>query len=94
MPIGMAIDGANRHDMKMVESTLNTIIVDRPAATKEEPQHMALDKGYDYPVIRELVEKWGYMAHIRARGEEAKENVGAGPCACPIKGNHGGLHLQ
>jgi putative transposase len=73
MPIGIAIDGANRHDMRMVESTLNNIVVDRPTATREEPQHMALDKGYDYPVIRELVEKWGYTAHIRARGEEAKE---------------------
>jgi transposase len=32
-----------------------------------------MDKGYDYPDTRELVRKWGYTAHIKARGEEARE---------------------
>jgi hypothetical protein len=98
MPIGISIEGANRHDMKMLESTLNNIVLARPLATTENPQHMALDKGYDYPVIRELVEKWGYIAHIRTRGEEIQENVGADPCVCPemmvMKDNHGGLSLH
>ncbi len=34
---------------------------------------MCLDKGYDYPEVRELIEKWGYTAHIKARGEEIRE---------------------
>lgn len=67
------MDGANRHDMKMAETTLSKIVIKRPVPTENEPQHMALDKGYDYPAIEELLEKWGYIAHIRARGEEAKE---------------------
>jgi hypothetical protein len=29
-----------------------------------------MDKGYDYPDIRELVKDYGYTAHIRSRGEE------------------------
>jgi transposase len=29
-----------------------------------------MDKGYDYPDVRERVAKWGYTAHIAARGEE------------------------
>jgi hypothetical protein len=29
-----------------------------------------MDKGYDFPDITELVEEYGYTAHIRSRGEE------------------------
>lgn len=32
-----------------------------------------LDKGYDYEEIREMLEEFGYIAHIKARGEEAKQ---------------------
>jgi len=73
IPLGMAVDGANPHDMKLVEPTLRTLVVERPKPTDEAPQNICLDKGYDYPDIRELVAEWGYTAHIRARGEEARE---------------------
>jgi transposase len=33
-------------------------------------QNMCKDKGYDFPDIRELVDVYGYTAHIRRRGEE------------------------
>jgi len=29
-----------------------------------------MDKGYDFPDIRELVQEYGYTAHIKSRGEE------------------------
>lgn len=73
IPIGLVVEGANRHDMKLTEPTLKSIIVERPEPTEENPQHMCLDKGYDYPEVRELLEKWGYTAHIKARGEEIQE---------------------
>lgn len=66
----MAVEGANRHDMKLVEPTLEAMVVERPEPTDEAPQHLRLDKGYDYPQVREL---WGYTAHIRTRGEEVRE---------------------
>jgi putative transposase len=31
---------------------------------------MCMDKGCDFPDIRELVEEYGYTAHIRSRGDE------------------------
>lgn len=34
---------------------------------------MCMDKGYDYDEVRELLREFGYTAHIRARGEEAKK---------------------
>ncbi len=73
MPIGLAIDGANRHDMKLVRPTVESLVAERPAPTEEQPQGMCLDKGYDYDEVREILEEFGFTAHIKARGAEAKE---------------------
>jgi putative transposase len=60
--------------MKLVEATLQSIPVKRPRVTKKHPQHLCLDAGYDYPEVHELVEGWGFMAHIRPRRAEAGSN--------------------
>ncbi len=73
MPIGVAVDGANRHDMKLVRATIENLVVERPEVTEDAPQGMGLDKGYDYDEVREIVEEVGFTAHIKARGAEAKE---------------------
>ena len=73
VPIGLAIDGANRHDMKLVRATIESLVAARPEASEEEPQGMCLDKGYDYEAVREILAEFGFTAHIKARGEEAKE---------------------
>ena len=77
IPIGLAIAGANCHDKRLVESTLQSIVIRRPKVTKSKPQNMCMDKGYDYTDTRQLVKEWGYTAHIKARGEEveAKKKV-------------------
>jgi len=72
VPIGLAIAGANRHDSKMVAATIQSIPVERPIPTEQEPQGMPLDKAYDSGEVRDLVKEFGYTAHIRARGEEAQ----------------------
>ena len=59
--------------MKLVRATIEAIVVDRPEPTDEQPQGMCLDKGYDYEAVREILEEFGFTAHIRARGEEAQE---------------------
>ena len=69
----MAVDGANRHDMKLVRATIESIVVERTEPTEEAPHGMCLDKGYDYDEVREILEEFGFTAHIKARGEEAKE---------------------
>jgi putative transposase len=73
VPIGLDVDGANRHDMKLVRSTIASMVVERPEATEEQPQGMCLDKGYDYAEVRAILQEFGFTAHIRARGDEAKE---------------------
>jgi putative transposase len=72
VPIGLAVAGANRHDMKLVQSTLDSLVVARPEPTAEHPQGMCLDKGYDYQEVRDILAEFGFTAHIRSRGEEAQ----------------------
>jgi len=55
-----------------VRPTIESIIVDRPEPTEEYPQGMCLDKGYDYDEVRDILREFGFTAHIRPRGEEAK----------------------
>lgn len=73
IPLGVAIAGANRNDMKLVEATLCQLVIGLDEPTEEAPQHLCLDKGYDYDAVRQTVAEWGYTAHIRRRGEEAQE---------------------
>jgi transposase len=60
------ISGANRHDIKLLEATLQSIVTAHP-----EGMHLCLDAGYVGG--RALVEGMGYKAHIRGRGEEKAE---------------------
>ena len=54
--------------MKLAEPTLESMMIERPVPTKNHPQNMCLDKGFDFPQIDELVEEWGYTAHIARKG--------------------------
>ena len=66
LPIGIVISGANRHDIKLLEATLQSIITAHP-----EGSNLCLDAGY--VGAKPIVEAMGYMAHIRGRGEEKQE---------------------
>ena len=70
VPLGLSVDGANRHDMKMSKATLQGIIIYRPEPTMRSKRHICLDKGYDFPEVYELLEEYGYTIHIPLRGEK------------------------
>ncbi len=62
------VTGANCHDMAAA-ATLDALVVERPRPTPERPQHLCLDKGYDFPEIETVVRHRCYISHIRRRGE-------------------------
>jgi putative transposase len=70
VPLGLAVDGANRHDQKLFTATLNSLPVRRPRPTPRRPQHLCGDKGFDAEVIRRESRRRGYIPHIKSRGEE------------------------
>jgi putative transposase len=72
LPLGIAVEGANRHEMKVVDATLAAIIIKRPEPPVTHPQPLCLDKGDDDDAVRETLEAWSDTAHMRHRGEEAQ----------------------
>lgn len=70
IPLGVTLTGANVHDSRLISPTLATDILSRPDPTPDHPQHLCLDKGYDYPRVEQEVEEHAYIPHIRRIGEE------------------------
>lgn len=77
-PLAIEISGANQHDKWSVASLVVHIAVGRPGSQ----QHLLADKGYDYADVHDVVERAGYIKHIkhrRRKGEPKTDN-------CPAPG--------
>ncbi len=85
IPLAVAVEGANRHDSKLLVATLEGLVMARPAAEGEEPdpppppqqqqqqqQHLCLDAAYDSEEVREELEARGYEAHISPANKEKR----------------------
>ncbi len=75
IPLALVVDGANRHDVKLLVATVDGIVIARPEPNEEHPQHLCLDAAYDAGWVREAVQERGYQDHIRSRGEEKAEKT-------------------
>lgn len=75
-PVAVVVAGANVNDCKLLAQTIDAIVVERPAPTPEQPQHLCLDKGYDNPTGHAAVAEHGYVPHIRRIGEEKLDEQG------------------
>jgi len=76
-PLGAVIAGANVPDMKLLEATIDAIVVDRPDPEELE-QNLCLDRGYDNLTGHEVTERHGYVGHIRPIGEDRRPRRQAG----------------
>jgi putative transposase len=56
----------------MARETLEQIEVERPQPSAGHAQNLCLDKGYDYPEVRQLAREFNFTLHLRCRGEEAR----------------------
>ena len=74
-PLGLEIDGANVNDHKLLEVTIEGIVIERPDP-EEVVQHLCLDKAYDNKTGDDVCEKAGYVPHIRRIGEEKLDGRG------------------
>lgn len=68
-PIAVHIDGANVHDTRLLQDTLDAVVIDPPNPARRK-QHLCLDKGYDNPTGEFAARVFGYTPHIRRIGEE------------------------
>jgi putative transposase len=75
-PLALVVAGANVHDTKLLEVTLEAIVIAPPEPTKDEPQNLCLDKGYDNPTGHAAAVRFGHTPHIRRIGEEKLDRRG------------------
>lgn len=69
VPLSVVITGANVHDKWMVADVLDAVVL-RAARGPRRPEHLCLDKGYDYADSEAAVRSRGIVPHIRRRGEQ------------------------
>lgn len=65
------LSGADTHDIKLLEATLDRTVVPRPELTDQQAQNLCLDAGYTGSAPS--IEARNYIPHIRPRGEKRKE---------------------
>jgi putative transposase len=86
IPLAVAVEGANRHDSRLLVATLDGLVVARPAPEGEEDspeQHLCLDAAYDSEPVRQELEARSYEPHIspaegKKRSERKRARQGAG----------------
>lgn len=71
-PLGVVVAGANIPDQKLLEGTIEAVVVDRPDP-EDVAQHLCLDRGYDNPTGHEVTARQGYVPHIRPIGEDRRD---------------------
>ena len=70
IPIGWTIDGANRNDIGLLEPTIQAIIANGLLADIDT---LHLDRGYDYPIIRDRLAVFGlHELDVQRRGTKTK----------------------
>ena len=72
VPLSLIVSGANRHDVKLLAITLDSIVIVRPKASRRRRQNLCADKGYAGRPAAQAMQARGYTPHVRQRGEEAR----------------------
>ena len=76
IPLAVAVEGANRHDSRLLVATLEGLVVARPAREGERDsleQHLCLDAAYDSEEVRQELQASSYEPHI-SPAEESKRS--------------------
>ena len=72
VPLSLVASGANVHDVKLLEPTLDVIVISRPEPAAEAQQNLCADAGYKGESALQAVRKRNYQPHVKQRREEAE----------------------
>jgi putative transposase len=79
-PLGVVIAPANVNDQKLLQETIEAIVVERPQPTKAQPQHLCLDAAYDNATGRQAAAAGKYTPHIVPAQKEKRNKERAPGC--------------
>jgi putative transposase len=72
IPLSVVISGAQRHDMKKLADLLDASFAPYPDDDPvQSVWHLALDRGYDYPVCRQTAQDHHFIPHIPPKASAA-----------------------
>ena len=69
-PLSVVVAGANVPDDKLLEATIEAMVLERPEPEPDWPQHLCLDKGYAGAPVDEEVRERGYVPHVPRKANE------------------------
>jgi transposase len=74
IPVGLVVEGANRHDCKLMRATLESVplSIEQKRQAQAQEQGLCMDAAYDSDEVRAMAQDFGYTTHIRSRGQEGK----------------------
>jgi transposase len=64
------VSGAQRHDVALLELTLDHLVIERPTGKNAPKEHLCADKGYAGQPAQESILGRNYIPHVKQRGEE------------------------
>ena len=71
VPLSLVASGANTHDVKLLDTTLDQVVMDMPG--RAGPNNLCADAGYKGTPASNAVVERDYTPHIKQRREEAHE---------------------
>jgi transposase len=71
VPLSVVVSGANTHDMRLLEKTLDAAV-----AKKRRGCNLCMDAGYRYEQCDKDVRRRGMIPHIRPRSDETRRGRG------------------
>ena len=71
VPLSLIASGANVHDVKLLQPTLDRTVLARPQPHPERPQNLCADAGYKGDPAFQAAVARNYQPHIKQRREEA-----------------------
>ncbi len=70
IPLSIVASGAQVHDVKLLEPTLDQIVIGRPPAQNPPEENLCADKAYTGEPAQKAIESRHYRPHVRQRSEE------------------------
>jgi putative transposase len=73
IPLAIEVGPANRHDVRMLASTLDGVVMQRPSPGEEQKQNLCLDKAYAGEPAQEVGQQRGYDVHVPDKANAKKK---------------------
>lgn len=73
VPLSLIVTAANVNDGKRLDAVLGAILVSRPRPPQRRSKHLCADAGYRSAENLRIIERYGYIAHVVDRRQEASD---------------------